>query len=168
LSQFLEGNITNGIELFGYLMSINGITVIFMQVFITRWSESFGIFQRLVLGCVLFAVGEIGFAFSTDWTGFIISMVIFTFGEILIIPSEYAQIDEITPAGMRGMYYGAQGFSEIGNFIGPWFGGILLVGFGGEVLFLTMAFLSLGSLAFYAWGRKVNESKRRRVNVQVS
>jgi MFS family permease len=161
LSQFLEKNITEGIKLFGYLMSINGITVITMQVFITRWSERYGLFQRLVMGSLLFAAGEIGFAFSNGWLGFILSMIIFTFGEILIIPSEYAQIDEITPTGMRGMYYGAQGFSEIGNFIGPWFGGVLLVSFGGQVMFMTMAVLSLASLLFYAWGRrKVYHIKR--------
>ncbi|MFT4417075.1 MDR family MFS transporter [Fredinandcohnia humi] len=160
LSQYVKANITEGIKLFGFLMSINGVTVIVTQVFITRWSERFGIFQRLVAGSVLFAVGEIGFALSTNWTGFVISMIIFTFGEILIIPSEYAQIDEITPVGMRGMYYGAQGFSEIGNFIGPWFGGILLVSFGGEIMFLTMALFSLLSIVFYAWGRKLNKKRK--------
>ncbi|MHC0038309.1 MDR family MFS transporter [Pseudoneobacillus sp. C159] len=168
LSQYLEKNIADGIKLFGYLMSINGITVITTQVFITRWSERFGLFHRLVMGSLLFAVGEIGFAFSDSWSGFILSMVIFTFGEILIIPSEYAQIDEITTSEMRGMYYGAQGFSEIGNFIGPWFGGILLVSFGGEVMFLTMGLFSVASLFFYAWGRKVHQMKNHSLPLSIS
>ncbi|WP_442600026.1 MDR family MFS transporter [Neobacillus sp. D3-1R] len=157
LSQYLEGSMTDGIKLFGYLMSINGITVITTQVFMTRWAERFGLFQRIIMGSLLFAVGEIGFAFSHHNGAFILSMIIFTLGEILIIPSEYAQIDEITPKGMRGMYYGAQGFSEIGNFIGPWFGGVLLVSHGGKVMFLTMALFSLVSIAFYGWGRKQNK-----------
>lgn len=156
LSQYLEKSIEDGIKLFGILMSINGITVITTQVFIVRWSERFGLLERIAMGSALFAAGEIGFAFSDGWTGFIVSMIVFTFGEILIIPSEYAQIDEITPAGMRGMYYGAQGFSEFGNFLGPWLGGILLAGFGGQIMFLTMAFFSLLSIAFYAWGRSVH------------
>jgi MFS family permease len=168
LSQYLEKNIIEGIKLFGYLMSINGITVIATQVFITRWSERFGLFQRIVMGSLLFAVGEIGFAFSQDWFGFIISMIIFTFGEILIIPAEYAQIDEITPTGMRGMYYGAQGFCEFGNFIGPWFGSVLLVSFGGEVMFLTMALFSLVSIAFYWWGRKLNTTNKHTSSIRVS
>ncbi|HYK71609.1 MAG TPA: MFS transporter, partial [Pseudoneobacillus sp.] len=127
-----------------------------------------GLFQRLVMGSLLFAVGEIGFAFSNDWIGFVISMIIFTFGEILIIPSEYALVDEITPTGMRGMYYGAQGFSEFGNFMGPWFGSVLLVSFGGEVMFLTMAVFSLVSIAFYWWGRKLNQSNKQTSSVRVS
>jgi MFS family permease len=168
LSQYLEGNIEEGIKLFGYLMSINGFMVITTQVFITRWSERFGLFQRLLMGSVLFAAGEVGFAFSDGWFGFIVSMMIFTFGEILIIPSEYAQIDEITPNGMKGMYYGAQGFSEIGNFIGPWFGGLLLVKFGGEVMFLTMALFSILSIGFYGWGRKLNGNNKHNSRAEVS
>lgn len=54
--------------------------------------------------------------------------------EVPPLPSEYTQIDEITPHGMRGMYYGAQGFSELGNFIGPWFGSILLASFGRKTI----------------------------------
>ncbi|TKC18337.1 MDR family MFS transporter [Robertmurraya kyonggiensis] len=163
-SQYLKMNFTDGVKFFGYLMSINGITVILTQVFISRWSERFGILYRIALGGVLFAIGEVGFAFSNSWMGLIISMIIFTFGEILIIPSEYAQIDEITPYGMRGMYYGAQGFSEIGNFIGPWFGGILLHSFGGKIMFLTFSMFSLLSIAFYFWGRKLHLSKQTFLN----
>jgi MFS family permease len=160
LSQYLELEIMDGAQLFGVLMSINGITVLLTQIWITRWAERYSLFQRIALGCFLFAIGEVGFAFSTGWTGFILAMIVFTFGEILIIPSEFAQIDEITPNGMRGMYYGAQGFSEIGNFIGPWFGGMLLVSFGGEIMFLTMAAFCFVSLVFYGWGRKLNQNKQ--------
>jgi len=164
LSQYLnKTNPHHGLKLFGYLMSINGITVIATQVFITRWSERFGLFSRIVLGSLLFSLGEIGFAFSQESFGFILAMVIFTFGEILIIPSEYAQLDEITPKGMRGMYYGAQGFSDFGNFIGPWLGGIVLVSYGGRTMFLTFALVSLCSIGFYAWGRKRYSRQSERV-----
>jgi MFS family permease len=165
LSQYLKMNVTEGIKLFGYLMSINGITVITTQIFITRWSERFGLFQRITFGSLLFSVGEIGFAFSTGWMGFILSMIVFTFGEILIVPSEYAQIDEITPPGMRGMYYGAQGFGELGNFIGPWLGGVLLVSYGGNTMFLTFAGLALTAIVFYGWGRKLHEASILRTSV---
>jgi MFS family permease len=168
LSQYLNTNIADGIKLFGYLVSINGITVVSTQMFITRWSERFGLLTRISLGSLLFAVGEMGFAFSGSWSGFILSMIVFTFGEILIIPSEFAQLDEITPQGIRGMYYGAQGFSEIGNFIGPWFGGVLLLSFGGKTMFLTFALCSLVSIIFYSWGRKLHFNKTQLINEKTS
>jgi len=150
LSQHLQANIIDGVKLFAALMSINGFTVLILQIPVTRWSERFTFTQRILFGCILFAIGEAGFAFSTNWTPFIISMLIFTLGEILVIPAEYAQVDEITPSHLRGTYYGAQSLGEFGNFVGPWFGGILLSVYGGTMMFLFMAFISLlGSYFFY-------------------
>lgn len=150
LSQHLQANIIDGVKLFAALISINGFTVLILQIPVTRWSERFTFTKRILLGCILFAIGETGFAFSTNWIPFIISMLIFTLGEILVIPAEYAQVDEITPSHLRGTYYGAQSLGEFGNFLGPWFGGILLSVYGGTTMFLFMAFISLlGSYFFY-------------------
>jgi MFS family permease len=159
LSQHLQENIADGVKLFGVLMSLNGITVLLAQVPLTRWSEKFSLFRRIALGGLLLAAGEAGFAFSAGWIGFILAMVIFTLGEILVIPAEYAQIDQITPPGMRGTYYGAQSFSELGNFLGPWFGGILLSLYGGKTMFLAMALISVASLLFYWKGRQLYEAR---------
>ncbi|MGC5325567.1 MDR family MFS transporter [Brevibacillus sp. SYSU BS000544] len=155
LSQYLEASFEDGVALFGTLMSINGISVLLLQVPLTRWSEKFSLFQRIVLGSMGFALGEIGFAFSNGWAWFILSMIVFTVGEILVVPAEYAQIDQITPQGMRGTYYGAQSFCDLGGFIGPWVGGMVLASYGGPSMFLLMAAISLASLIFFAKGRQL-------------
>jgi MFS family permease len=140
-------------------MSINGFTVLLIQVKLTRLSEKYSVLSRIVAGAVLFALGEVGFALSTAWAGFILSMIVFTLGEILIIPAEYAQIDQITPHGMRGTYYGAQSLSELGNFLGPWAGGLVLSSMGGKTMFLTLSVVSLVSLIFYWKGCKKYENR---------
>lgn len=160
LSQYLQANIIDGIKLFAALMSINGFTVLILQIPLTSWLERFTFVQRIAFGCVLFALGEIGFAFSTSWIPFIISMLVFTLGEILVIPAEYAQVDEITPPNLRGTYYGAQSLGEFGNFVGPWFGGILLSVYGGTTMFLFMACISLlGSYFFYLGKRNFSKKE---------
>lgn len=157
LSQYLSNKLTDGIKLFGLLMSINGVMVILIQVMVTKWSERFTLLRRLMMGAALLALGEIGFAVASDWTGFILSMAVFTLGEILVLPAEYTLVDRITPPGKRGTYYGAQSMGEFGNFIGPWLGGVLLAGFGGKALFLTMAGIALTSLLFYRKGSQLSE-----------
>lgn len=159
LSEYLKENIAKGVELFGLLMSVNGMTVLLFQVHLTRWSERYSLFQRIAMGSGLFVIGELGFAFSAGWFGFIIAMFIFTVGEILIVPAEYAQIDQITPHGMRGTYYGAQNFSALGNFVGPWLSGLLLSSYGGRIMFIFMGIISVASLFFY-WKGKQLYSKR--------
>ena len=159
LSQHLKQNVTNGISLFGVLMSINGFTVIIAQLPLTKWSEKLSLFNRMIVGSGLLSLGVCGFALSEGWTGFLVSMVIFTFGEIVVVPTEYAQIDLITPNNMRGTYYGVQNFSELGSFMGPWIGGILLASFGGKTMFLTLSVFALFSLVFYSAGWKVYRNK---------
>jgi predicted MFS family arabinose efflux permease len=145
LSQYLEDNFEDGMKLFGLAMSVNGVAVICLQAAVTRRAERFTLFQRIAAGSVLFALGEIGFAFSAGWAAIIGSMIVFTIGEMLIVPAEYAALDRISPHGMRGTYYGAQSVCELGNFFGPWAGGLLLSSFGGTTMFLAMAAVSLVS-----------------------
>ncbi|RXT07973.1 MFS transporter [Ammoniphilus sp. CFH 90114] len=160
LSQYLKENIVDGVRLFGVLMSINGLTVLLLQIKLTQWSERFSNFRRIGVGCFLFLCGEIGFAYSVHWTGFILAMMIFTIGEILVVPAEYAQIDQITPQGMRGTFYGAQSFCELGSFLGPWAGGMILSTFGGKTMFLTLGIVSITSLVFYWKGQQIFKKKR--------
>ncbi len=166
LSQYLAQNFADGVKLFGLLMSVNGLTVLCVQVPLTRWSERFSLFRRLILGSSLFAIGETGFAFSSGWAGFIAAMVLFTIGEILAVPAEYALLDQITPPSMRGTYYGAQSFSELGNFIGPWAGGFVLALYGGRTMFLMLAAISLFSLIFYGKGRQIFLRRQKRAHIQ--
>jgi len=117
LSQYLQQHFVDGVKLFGVLMSVNGLTVLLIQVWLIRWSERFSLFQRMVLGSVLLAGGAVGFAFAQGWVAFILAMFAFTLGEIVLVPAEYAQVDQITPPGMRGTYYGTGG-SRAGQLFG--------------------------------------------------
>ncbi|USG64577.1 MFS transporter [Brevibacillus ruminantium] len=161
LSQYVHSEIKGGVALFSALMSVNGFTVLLLQIPLTRWAERFTLFRRMIAGAVLMAAGEVGFAFSLGWTEFILAMIVFTLGEILIIPTEYALIDQISPPQMRGTYYGAQSFSELGNFLGPWAGGLILSIYGGPIMFLVMAVLALVSLVFYGAGRSLHAKKQK-------
>jgi predicted MFS family arabinose efflux permease len=101
------------------------------------------------VGSILLALGEVGFAFSSNWSLYILSMVLFTIGEIWIVPAEYVLIDQITPEGMRGTYYGGVTFSNLGNFLGPWVGSIVLGDFGGTAMFLIFSLIALVGIIFY-------------------
>lgn len=159
LSQYLRENIAEGVALFGVMMSANGFTVLLLQVPLTRLVERYSLFSRIAGGAVLMAVGELGFAFSATWGWFVAAMIVFTLGEILIVPAEYAQIDQISPAHMRGTYYGAQSVSTLGSFLGPWAGGIVLQAYGGPPMFMLMAAIAMFSVVFYWLGRRLHEQR---------
>ncbi|REE88578.1 putative MFS family arabinose efflux permease [Paenibacillus taihuensis] len=152
LSQFVENKFAEGVTLFAVMMSVNAITVVALQIPVSRWMEKFSVIGALTLGVSLYALGNVGFAFSVGWISFIVSMIVFTLGEIITYPAGSMLVDGIAPEGMRGSYYGAQSFSNLGHFIGPWIGGILLSRFSGSVLFTTMAFVAMSAILFYRAG----------------
>ncbi|WP_223070522.1 MDR family MFS transporter [Paenibacillus caui] len=150
LAQYLHGQFADGVKMYTVLMVINGLTVVTLQYLVTRFAEKWTPYKSIVIGSILLCMGSVGFAFSLGWATLIVSMFIFTLGEMFIVPAQYIAIDRITPDGLRGMYYGAQTFTSIGSFIGPWLGGLLLGWYGGEVVFLTLAVISLFAIYFYS------------------
>ncbi|UFJ41458.1 MFS transporter [Brevibacillus humidisoli] len=160
LSQYLKNSFVDGVQLFAILMSVNSVVVILLQYSLTKWAERFTPLTNIVMGSILLAISELGFAYSGNWTFFILSMIVFTLGEILIVPSEYIIVDRITPDGMRGTYYGAHTFNGFGNFIGPWFGGILLTSYGGATMFQSFGLIALLSIFFFWRGQKMYDAKQ--------
>jgi MFS family permease len=160
LSQYIQKDFVNGVTLFAVLMSANAIAVIALQIPLVRWAEKRTPIIAIAVGNVMFALGDIGFALSNSWVWFILSMVVFTLGEILNYPSANLLMDKLAPDDMRGTYYGAQSFNNLGQFIGPWLGGFLLSAYGGTPLFLTMAVVTLSGTLFYHIGGSIFEEKK--------
>lgn len=154
LSKFVEMTVANGTMLFAALMSVNAIVVVLFQMPLTTWAEKRTPLTAIVVGNVMYAIGDIGFAFADSWPMFAIAMVLFTFGEILTFTSGDVMIDRMAPEAMRGSYYGAKGFSSLGQFVGPWMGGMLLAAYSGTVLFLVVAATSMISSLFYWAGQR--------------
>ncbi|MBD9372614.1 MFS transporter [Rhizobium sp. ARZ01] len=155
LAPYLSGNIAGGVEIFAYLVSVNGAVVLLGNPFARRFIERAGALNALVIGCVLFLFGELGFLASAGLWGLAISMVIFTIGEILVVPSEYMLVDGISNDRNRGSYFGAHSFSTIGNFVGPTLGGLMLAAFGGPGMFLLFAGFAVISAALFAIGTRM-------------
>lgn len=162
LSQYVAEHFVKGVELFAALMSVNALVVVFMQVPLVRWMEKRRTpLVAIAAGNVMFALGDIGFAFSGSAWMLVASMAVFTLGEILNYPSANMLIDRLAPEGLRGTYYGAQTLGNLGQFIGPWLGGLLLAGFGGNALFSVMAVITLSGTSLYWRGAKAAELKQR-------
>lgn len=163
LSQYVEKNFLNGIQLFALLMSANAIAVVLFQLPITRFTEKHTPLFSITIGNIMYALGDVGFALSHNWTAMIASMVIFTIGEVMCFPAGDVFIDRLAKEGMRGTYYGAKTFSSFGQFLGPWIGGFLLASYGGPTLFLTVAAISLSSTAAYWNGQRTYQIRTGKI-----
>lgn len=157
-SQYLVFAFRDGLTMFAWLMSVNAITVVVSQPLLSRLGERNGPMTSIALGVVLLAAGAIGFAHATAMASLVVSMIVFTWGEVLLVPAEYAILDRITPEALRGTYYGVHSLSNAGNLLGPWLGGLLLIHYGGLGLFYSMAAVAILSVVLFVAGVRLKPS----------
>ncbi|CAH0347266.1 MFS transporter [Bacillus sp. CECT 9360] len=139
LPQFFSSSesFENGVAVFSYLLTLNALLVIIIQYPIVAISKRFPSILSIAAGNLIICLGLIGFAYAKSIPAFILIIVLFTIGEVLMFSMTDLFIDELADPAIKGTYFGALGFSGLGNVIGPWFGGVLLGHFGaGQPLLL--------------------------------
>jgi predicted MFS family arabinose efflux permease len=131
---------------YGMLFTINTLLIVALEVPLNtatlHWSNT----RLLVIGCLLFAVGFGALGVIASPAGVIATVVVWTFGEMLLFPAMSAHMADIAPENRRGAYMGAYSMSlSIALTVGPWMGTQLLALFGPVAVWSVM--FALGALA---------------------
>ncbi len=135
-----------------YLLVTNALCVVFFQYPIGRLLRQHRLFLWVSVGAVLYALGLIGFMFADSVLVWVLATIIFTFGEVIVIPCEYLFIDMIAPPEKRGSYYGVQGLSVFGAALNPIICAFLLHYFSGKVMFGFLICSTLLAISMYRIG----------------
>lgn len=111
---------------YGFIIGANAVMVVVFQYSVTRRADRYAPLPVIASGALLYALGMAGFALSRVFAAFLLSMIILTLGELLLMPTANALVANIAPAHMRARYIGifSQSF-RIGAGIGPVMGGLL-------------------------------------------
>ncbi|UPT72555.1 MAG: MFS transporter [Elusimicrobiota bacterium] len=108
---------------YGLLFTVNTALIVALEVPLNhataRWSHA----RTLSLGAALFAAGFGAYGLGTRAAHIMIATVIWTFGEMILMPAMTAYVSEISPEDRRGEYMGLYmtGFS-LAFTAGPWAG----------------------------------------------
>src|SRR5471030_667918 len=158
LSQYLilTSNAVFAYQVIGAIMITNAIIVIAFQYALSSRMKQETLLKWLFLGIVFFILGLVGFMVAGPsifiW---MIAMVIFSFGELIVIPAEYMFIDFIAPDNMKGSYYGMQNLSNLGGAINPVLCGFLLSYTAPPVMFIALIIASIAGLVFFWLGHRL-------------
>lgn len=154
LSQYLVVTTTpeSTYQIISTVVATNSLMVISLQYSIGRKISHRHLNLWLVAGLSMFMMGLAGFALSTSILLWVISIAIFTVGEIIVFPAEYMFIDKIAPDNLRGMYYGAQNLSNLGAALGPVLCGIVLATQPPHYIFYMLALFIVAGGMFYFLG----------------
>lgn len=137
-------------QLLPYILITNAIAVVLLQYPVGRLMQQKYLFRWVTVGATLYALGLLGFMHAGNPLAWVGATLIFTLGEIIVIPCEYMFIDTIAPADKRGSYYGAQSLATFGTAFNPVICGFLLAHFHSDVMFWTLISAAcLGIVMYY-------------------
>ncbi len=140
---------------FGFIVAINALMVVFLQYGTTQWTKKKAPLSMMAIGALLYGAGIGSVALGTNFWHFMVSMVIMTAGELILVPTTTTLIANLAPAHMRGRYMGMYSLTQgVGQGIGPVMGGFLndnlapvFIWHGGMVMAL------MGAISFFTLRR---------------
>jgi MFS family permease len=131
---------------YGTLFTINTLLIVALEVPINRATANWANTWAMFVGCMLFAIGFGALAFVSSATGILVTVVLWTFGEMMLFPAMAAHLGEAAPGNRRGAYMGAYSMSlSVALALGPWIGTQLLAATGPFGVWSAM--FALGALA---------------------
>lgn len=89
---------------YAWLPITNALMCVFVQYFVTSFTRRHRPELMVPLGMFLYALGVGSIAIMSNFTGFWISMVILTFGELVLIPTGTTYAASRAPEHLRGRY----------------------------------------------------------------
>ncbi|MGA7853015.1 MAG: MFS transporter [Candidatus Acidiferrales bacterium] len=139
LPLFLVHNLRFPESIYGTIFTVNTLLIVALEVplnsAMAHWSHR----RTLTLGALLYAVGFgsyalVGIAPFGKTAGVFAAVVIWTFGEMIMMPGSSAYVAEIAPPERRGEYMGLYTMSfNVGFSVGPLLGASLLGRWGPNV-----------------------------------
>ncbi|MGH9367008.1 MAG: MDR family MFS transporter [Thermoanaerobaculia bacterium] len=131
---------------YGILFTVNTLLIVFLEVGINSATAHWPHRRTLALGSALCGIGFGALAWATDIWQVAATVVVWTFGEMLIFPGMADYLTDIAPEARRGEYMGlSQMMMGLAFTVGPWAGLQVLAVFGGESLWLLMLALGLAA-----------------------
>jgi MFS family permease len=122
---------------FGMLLAINTVIIIFVEVPLNLAMEKWPHHDSLALGALLVGIGFGTLVLIDGVFGAAVTVVIWTFGEMIFLPASTAYVSDIAPGEQAGAYMGlyTMGFS-VAFAVGPWLGTYVMETFGSAVLWV--------------------------------
>jgi MFS family permease len=133
---------------FGLLFSLNCVLIVLIEVPLNAATAHWPHRRTLALGALLSGAGFGGMALAHGAVSLAVTVVVWTFGEMLFFPASAAYATDIAPDARRGEYSGLYTMMFSTAFaIGPWAGTVVLERIGARSLWGITAVLGAAAAA---------------------
>ena len=129
----------------GAVLGINGVAIVLLQPLLAARLQRANRSRVIALGALLVGAGFAFGAFAHGPALFGVGVLVWTVGEIFVLPISNAVVADVAPAAMRGRYQGTYGLSfGLAAFAAPLAGTFVMQRFGSSALWIGC--LVLGAL----------------------
>lgn len=112
--------------LYGWIPTTNAIMCVFLQYMVTHVTRKYKTLPVTAVGMLIYALSVGSVALMTDFWGFLLSMVMLTFGELVVVPTASKYVADIAPSHLRGRYMSLYWFGwGLARTLSPLIGGYL-------------------------------------------
>jgi MFS family permease len=154
-------------QLYGWIPTTNALMCVFIQLPVTQVTKRFRPLPVIAIGMLVYAMGVGSVALMVGFWGFWLSMVIMTFGELILVPTASKFVADRSPADLRGrymsIYWLTQGFARA---IAPLYGGWLNDNISPKAIWIGGVGVGLTStLGLYALSNRIPEKPQDEVTL---
>jgi MFS family permease len=126
-----------GPKLYGVAVAVNGFLVILVTIPVSNMAAKWRRFETIALSAILLGAGFGFTAFANTFPLYVVSVILWTLGEITATSVAPAVIADLSPVELRGLYQGIFGAAwGLAYFIGPLAGGWIYENWGGDALWI--------------------------------
>ncbi|MDO6639686.1 MFS transporter [Shewanella sp. 5_MG-2023] len=139
------------LALISSMIFTNALVIISTQFILLKLMAKYSLIQRIQFGLILLMCSQVWLALNPVdlFWGWIGAVVVMSLAETILFPTMNVHIDRLAPQHLRGAYFGAASFSEIGFAMAPLGGGIILDLLGGPWLFMIGVVLCVVVIYLY-------------------
>ncbi|WP_030711982.1 MFS transporter [Streptomyces sp. NRRL S-237] len=138
-------------QVYGLVVSLNGFLIITTQPLVSRLTRRLAVDVQFLCAAVLVAVGFGANAVAAGPWAYAAALVVWTVGEMLLVPQASAFLVRHAPPGRAGSYQGAYGFVwNLGLVVGAPVGMAVLQTWGSAALWTGALLLGLSTAAAHA------------------
>ncbi|MFI8910602.1 MDR family MFS transporter [Streptomyces sp. NPDC053513] len=136
---------------YGVVIAVNGIVIVGFQLLVNKLTDKRSPVLLLSLSALLFAFGTGATALAGSPVAFAATVVVWTVGEMIHVPTNAAATARLAPEHARGRYQGVMGMSwAVAGFVAPIGAGAIVDGPGPDVLWAATAAIGVVSAVGYS------------------
>ena len=154
-----------GPEAYGLAIAVNGFLIILTTIPVSTMAAKWPRFETVAASAILLGLGYGFTALATNLPLFVLSVAIWTLGEIAATSVGPTIIADLSPIELRGLYQGIFGAAwGLAYFLGPLAGGWIYEHLGGGTLWISC--LILGFVLAFGYYALSAPAKRHRAGSQ--